>query len=178
MFYRQSIALFGIVLPLILAIAVVGGAFYLKSTMDESFATKQKAYKVYDQTRIGALGVETQVRNRRVYVDQWKAQLSEETKSALSSNLRKIQETLPGKEFQTTVTETLNTRAGFASASAQKSSQIHLGFRGTFRTVQRAFLELETRMPQLQLQEFKMDPNTTGPVSLLNFDVTYTAWEN
>ena len=178
MFYRQSIALFGIVLPLIFAIAVVAGAFYLKTNMAASFANKQRSYVAHEKSRLGALEVETQIRNKRVYIDQWKAQLSEETKSSLSSNLRKIQEKLPGKEFQTTITETLNGKAGFANATAQKSSQIHLGFRGTFRTVQRAFLELETRMPQLQLYELKMDPSSTSQASLLNFDVTYTAWEN
>ena len=61
--------------------------------------------------------------------------------------------------------------------SAQKSSQIRIAFRGTFRTMQRAFLELETRMPQLQLQDLKIDPSSSGS-ALLNFQVTYTAWEN
>jgi hypothetical protein len=37
-------------------------------------------------------------------------------------------------------------------------------------------MELETRMPQLQLQEIKIDPSPQS--SLLNFQVTYTAWEN
>ena len=52
-----------------------------------------------------------------------------------------------------------------------------MAFRGTFRTMQRAFLELETRMPQLQLQELRIDPSSSQS-SLLNFQVIYTAWEN
>jgi hypothetical protein len=52
-----------------------------------------------------------------------------------------------------------------------------MAYRGTFRTLQRAFLALETRMPQLQLQEFKIEPNSTQ-ASLLNLQVTYTSWEN
>ena len=53
-------------------------------------------------------------------------------------------------------------------------------FRGTFRTMQRAFLELESRMPQLQLQELRIDPspNQQNQAPLLNFQVNYTAWEN
>ena len=43
--------------------------------------------------------------------------------------------------------------------------------------MQRAFLELETRMPRLQLQDLKIDPSASQS-SLLNFQVTYTAWEN
>jgi hypothetical protein len=42
--------------------------------------------------------------------------------------------------------------------------------------MQRAFLKLETRMPQLQLQDIKIDPSTSQS-SLMNFQVTYIAWE-
>ena len=59
----------------------------------------------------------------------------------------------------------------------ETASQLRIAFRGTFRTMQRAFLELETRMPQLQLQELKIDPSSTQS-SLLNIQVNYTAWEN
>ena len=74
--------------------------------------------------------------------------------------------------------ERLGQSGGFGSVSAQKSSGLKFNFRGTFRTVQRAFLELETRMPNLQLQELKMEPSGTGESQLLNFQVTYTAWES
>ncbi|BCU78238.1 hypothetical protein [Luteolibacter sp. LG18] len=177
MFYRQSIALFGIVLPLLVAVIVVGAAFYVANGMKTDFEDKQKKFTNYEQSRIGALGVEAEVSRKRQHVDLWKAKLAEETKSALSANLRKIQETLPGKEFQPTAFDAVSSSGGFGAVSAQKSSQIRLGLRGTFRTVQRAFLELETRMPQLQLTELKMDPSMSQ-TSLLNFDVTYTAWEN
>jgi hypothetical protein len=52
-----------------------------------------------------------------------------------------------------------------------------LSFRGTYRSVQRAFLALETRMPQLQLQELRITPNVNQP-SMHNVQVSYTAWEN
>ena len=83
---------------------------------------------------------------------------------------------LPAKEYQRTSVEYPTGSTGFASASAQNSSQVKLAFRGTFRSVQQAFIELETRMPQLQLQELKIDPSSSS-ASTLNFQVTYTAWE-
>ncbi|MFD0894098.1 hypothetical protein KBB96_02850 [Luteolibacter ambystomatis] len=177
MFYRQSITLFGIVLPLVAAGIVVGIAFYIAGGMKSDFADKQKKYSTAEQGRIGAIGVETMLGKKRQYMELWKTKLGEETKSAISGNLRKIQETLPGKEFQPTAFEPMASSTGFGPVSAQKSSQIRLGLRGTFRTVQRAFLELETRMPQLQLTELKMDPSP-NQTSLLNFEVIYTAWEN
>jgi hypothetical protein len=176
-FYRQTIILFGIIIPIMIAAAVVGAGSMIKSKMTESFATKEKNFKSYEQGRIAALDIENQVIRERKHLDRWNTQLSEETASAVATNLREISEALPSKEIQQTSFERPANAGGFASASANNSSQIRMAFRGTFRTLQRAFLELETRMPQLQLQEFRMEANTTQS-SMLNLQVTYTAWEN
>ena len=142
-----------------------------------SFDNKQRNYKPTNKAASPALEIEAQVTRQRQHLDRWNKQLSQETASAVATNLREISEHLPGKEIQQTAFERPSGSGGFGSASAQNSSQIRIAFRGTFRTLQRAFLELETRMPQLQLQEFRMDPISTQS-SLLNFQVTYTAWEN
>jgi hypothetical protein len=175
--YRPSIALFGIVLPVVLAAALVTACFMLKSKMVASFDSKTQHYKTYEQTRRAAMNVEAKAKLEREHVERWKKMLSQETASAVTGNLRAISENLPSKEFQQTAFERPTGSGGFGSISAQKSSQIRIAYRGTYRTMQRMFLELETRMPQLQLQELRIDPNTNQP-ALLNFQVTYTAWEN
>lgn len=175
--YRHPIILFGIVVPILIAAIVVGVGSMLKSKMEVSFENKQNSYKANEQSRLAAMEIEGQIIRQRPHLERWNEQLSQETASAVASNLREISSRLPAKEFQQTAFERPSASGGFGSASAQKSSQLRIAFRGTFRTMQRAFLELETRMPQLQLQEIKIDPNTTQS-SLLNFQVTYTAWEN
>ncbi|MEI8038514.1 MAG: hypothetical protein WCJ14_08995 [Verrucomicrobiota bacterium] len=175
--YRQPIILFGIVLPVLIATAIIGGGYLLKSQMVTSFDNKQKTYKTYEQGRLAGLEIESQITRQRHHLDRWNEQLSQETASAVATNLRKIAEHLPGKEIQQTAFERPNATGGFGSAAAQKSSQLRIAFRGTYRTLQRTFLELETRMPQLQLQDFQISPYSTQS-SLLNFQVTYTAWEN
>ena len=162
---------------MIIAAAVVGVGSIVKSKMAESFAIKEGKFKSSEQGRIAALGIEDRVIRERQHLDRWNALLSEETASAVATNLREISEGLPGKEIQQTSFERPATNGGFGSASAHNSSQIRMAFRGTFRTLQRAFLALETRMPQLQLQEIRMEPNSAQS-TLLNLQVTYTAWEN
>lgn len=175
--YRQTIILFGVILPLVIAAAVIGGGYLVQSQMAASFANKQKNYKTSEQGRIAGLEIEAQVTRQRHHLDRWNEQLSQETASAVATNLRKIAEHLPGKEIQQTSFERPNTVGGFGSLGIQKSSQLRIAFRGTFRTLQRAFLELETRMPQLQLQDLQIALYSSQS-SLLNFQVTYTAWEN
>jgi len=175
--YRQPIIIFGIIAPVVAAAGLVAMSFMLKSQMVDSFENKQKTYKTYEAGRLAGLGIEAQVTRQRQHIERWNTQLSQETASAVTTHLREIYEHLPSKEIQQTAFERPSTKIGFGTTSAQNSSQIRIAFRGTFRTMQRAFLELETRMPQLQLQDLKIDPSTTLS-SLLNFQVTYTAWEN
>ena len=174
--YKQSIIIFGIVLPLLGLAVVIGGLYFLKMEMSASYATKTQQYKIYSQSMTGVMEIENKIARQRPHLARWKSELGAETTSAVRTHLKAISEHLPSKEFQETAFDPLSGNSGFGSASAQKSSQLRLGFRGTFRTVQQALLELETRMPQLLLQEIKIDPSSQS--NLLNFQVTYTAWEN
>lgn len=174
--YRQSIIVFGVVLPTVVAAAVVGLGFMARSHMEASFATKENSYKANQMSRMQAQQIEKQVISQQADVKRWESQLAQESASAVTSCLRDIAEHLPKKEFQQTAFDPSNTKGGLGSSTAQDSSQLRIAFRGSFRTMQRAFLELETRMPQLQLQELKIDPSSNQS-SLLNFQVTYTSWE-
>ncbi len=175
--YRQPIVLFGIVAPVAISAALVGLGFMLKSKMVDSFDNKLKSYKTYEISRMAGLQIEAQVSRERLNVERWNTQLGQETASEVTTNLREISEHLPPKEIQQTAFERPNGKGAFGGAVAQNSSQVRIAFRGTFRTMQRAFLELESRMPKLQLQDLKIDPSSSSS-SLLNFQVTYSAWEN
>jgi hypothetical protein len=175
--YRQTIALFGIVLPVAVAAGIVGIGYVLKSKMTASYENKQAKYQAYEKGRVAGLEIESQVIRQREHINRWNSLLAQETASTFTTTFRGIAEHLPAKEIQQTSFDPTTAKGGFGGASAQKSSQLRIAFRGTFRTMQRAFLELETKMPQLQLQELKIDPSSTQS-SLLNFQVIYTAWEN
>ena len=176
--YKQSIILFGIVVPVLMAGIVFGACAFVKAKITNSFNNKAQYYSGHEQSRMGALEIEAQLSRQRVSSERWQELLKQETFSLVTTNLRAIGEDLPPKEFQQTAFERLGQTTGFGSISAQKSSGLKFNFRGTFRTVQQAFLELETRMPNLQLQDLRIDPNVSPESSLLNFQVTYTAWEN
>jgi uncharacterized membrane protein len=174
--YKQSIIIFGIVLPVLGLLAVVGACFYIKSEMSDSFAVKLSQYRSYSQGRQAAMETESRIRPQREHLARWKEELAVETISTVRTHLKAISDKLPSREFQETGFDPLNSRSSFASASQQKSSQFRMGFRGTFRSAQKAMLELEARMPQLTLQELKINPSDQS--TLLNFQVTYTAWEH
>lgn len=174
--YRQSIIVFGFVLPLLVAALAAGSVGYLRNKITSSFDNKSTHYKSYQGNRREALAIETRIGKERPHVSNWTRILRTETASEVTSTLRDIGNRLPAKEFQQTSFSRPSNSAGFGGVSAQQSAPLQLSFRATFRSMQQAFLELESRLPQLQLHELDM---TKPPQSnnLLNFQVTYTAWE-
>lgn len=176
-FYRNNIFLFGIIVPVVGAALIIAVCAIIKGRMEASFTQKQSEYRGYEQNRIAALQIESQVARQVPHLKRWEEHLSAETASAVSSNLQEIYRGLPSKEIQQTAFERPTGSGVIGNASAQKSSQVRIAMRGTFRTLQKAFLALESRMPQLQLEEIRLEPITNN-TSQLNFQVTYTAWEN
>ena len=176
MFYRQSIVIFGFALPAVVCALVVGGGIILKSKAAASFEEKQALFKSSEANRLGSQGIEKDISKKREHVERWTTQLERETANSITSYLKEIADRLPAKEFQQTAVEYPPGEGTLGTATAQKSSQVRLAFRGTYRSMQKAFLELETLMPNLQLQEIKIDPSVSS-ASTMNFSVTYTAWE-
>lgn len=174
--YRQTIILFGIVIPVLVAALIVAGGYVMHSKMQASYEDKKEKYAQYEAGRNRSNQIEAQVIQQRDDLKRWEELLSQQTASTTQTTLREIYEKLPKKEIQQTAFTPQESRAGLGQSTAQKSSQIQIAFRGTYRTMQRAFLELETKMPQLQLQEFKMEP-ISNSASMMNFQVTFTAWE-
>lgn len=173
--YQQSIAIFGIAIPVLLGGAAIGGAVYVKARVSRSFESKLTHYKSFEQNKDAARSLEHEISSKRQHFERWDQLLGDETASTVTSNLREIEEALPSKEFQKTAQEHPASRSGIAAASAQNAAQVKLAFRATYRSMQKAFLELESRMPQLQMQELRIDPSPNS--GNLNFHVTYTAWE-
>lgn len=174
--YQQTIILFGLVLPMLFAALVLGVCFVAKGKITSSLENKTAAFGQLNQSRRAAQELEMTVSGERDNLERWKKQMSDETASVVTATLRAVEERIPDREFTQTSFERPTGASGFGQVSAQKSSQIRLSFRGTYRSVQRAFLELETRMPQLQLQELRIAPNANQP-SMHNVNVSYTAWE-
>lgn len=173
--YTQSIVFFGFVIPVLITAIIIGIGFAAKSKMSKSFALKKVNYKTYTMNMQKAKADEAAIGAKRADMVRWEKLVSNSTATTVSSNLRQIEKTIDPKELQPTGQQFPTTKSGFATVNSQKSSQVELSFRATFRSMQKVLLDLETRMPQLQLQEFRIKPNNNS--QSLAFDVSYTSWE-
>jgi hypothetical protein len=173
--YRQSILIFGLILPLTIVVALVVVGYLLKSKLEDSFRSNIASYKSTDDVRRASLAIESKVIHQRPIMERWNTLLSQEAANTLRTKLDAIISELPVSEIQLASFSSSPAKTGFGSA--QKSSQIQFVLRGTFHTVQHALLKLETQLPQLQLQDLVIDPKSSS-TSLLTYTITYTVWEN
>ena len=175
-YYRQSIAVFGFVLPTLVATAVVGAILLVSGKVTDSFDSNRSQYSSFQNERKACLALETQIARRRPHLERWASLLKEETSSTVTSQLKQVGRGIDPKEFQQTSFSRPNNSTGFGAACSQRSAPVQLSFRSTFRSMERVFVTIETRMPQLQLDELRID--RTSQSNTLNFQVGYTAWEN
>lgn len=175
--YRQSIIVFGIVVPFVVCAVAIGGCFYAIGDFQQTLKRKETELKTNATLQKEIKGLEKEVGAERPHLERWTEELSKETASSVSNNLRRITGKLPQKEITQTAFEPSTAKGGFGAASAQKSSIVKVGFRGTYRTIQRALLELESTMPQLHVVDMKIDP-ISGDNAMVNMQITYTVWEN
>lgn len=176
-FYRQSIVLFGIVVPFVICAIAIGACVMAIGNFQDKLKSRTANFKTNQTLQKTIKKLEQEVREERPHLERWTGELSKETASSVSNTLRRILNDLPTKEIQQTSFERPNASSGFGSASSQKSSPIKVSFRGTYRTIQRALLELESVMPQLHIVDMRIDP-VSGQTSLINIQITYTVWEN
>ncbi len=175
--YKNTIIIFGIVIPLVIAASVVGICWVLKGKISTIYETRVQQYKTVQMSKLSANAIESQVISQRDLFKQWSEVTEQDSFTLLNANMKILAGKLPSKEFQQPIPERMINKIGFGTVSAQNSKALKFNLKGDYRTAQKAMLELETRMPNLQLQDFRIDPNTNTDSNLLNIQVTYTAWE-
>lgn len=175
--YKKPIIIFGIVIPLVIAASVVGICWVLKGKVSTIYEARVQQYKTVQMSKLSANQIESQVIRQRDLFKQWSEVIEQDSFTLLNANMKILAGKLPAKEFKQPITERMINKIGFGTVSAQNSKALKFNIKGNYRTAQKALLELETRMPNLQLQDLRMDPNTTTDESILNIQVSYTAWE-
>jgi len=174
-FYKKPVIAFGLVAPLLVIVVLLGIGLNYKAGLEKTYADRKSGYSDYQRTQMVREGLEETVRIQEPIMHKWMSLFETATASRVNEILGEVQKRFPGEEFQQTSFRRTNATSGIGGASAQPSVQLELKFRGTYRGLQNAFLDLETHMPQLQLDMLKIQQETNRNV--LTADLTYTAWQ-
>lgn len=175
--YKDPIVVFGLVLPLVLVLVTLGLGFHFKSKFESTYKERLAKHEDYKRGEVERQALDAKVRSQEPHMNRWMALFDRPADSKVNDFVGEFQKQFDSTQFQHTGFTRSNTATGgIGGASAQSSVQLQLGFRGTYRALQNAFLELETRMPHLQLDSIKLSVSNPDR-RLLTAKVTYTAWQ-
>ncbi|MFK7910258.1 MAG: hypothetical protein AB8F34_06605 [Akkermansiaceae bacterium] len=172
--YKKSVTLFGIALPCLLMAIVVGVVLYMSSSISTEYTKKKKAY---DKAQVGlkqTMELQGKVQETSQYLREWDHLLNTETRGTFVEHLKTAEEKFSGKELTKTNHNWVNYSSGLGKGITQPASQLNMSFSATYRAMQLALLELETKLPHMQLDSLTMTPEKNGET--INFKTTHTIW--
>ena len=174
-FYKKSILGLGVAAPLVLVLVLVTLVSHYRGKFEKTYEQRKITYASYRKNEEQRVALERQVREQEPHMKRWSRLMKEPSSSTANELIGEAQKRYAGKEFVLTSFRRTTTAGGIGAVSGQPSVQLALAFRGTFGALQNTFLELETKMPQLQLDSMKLAPQNNGNV--LEAQLLYTAWE-
>lgn len=175
-YYKQPVLVFGLIAPVFAILLVLGLGLHFRGKFEKTYQARKANYENYKRVEAQREALEKRVRSQEPHMNRWMGLFEKATASSVNGFFGEFQKRYNSQEFQQIAFRRTSAKGGLGGASAQPSIQIQLGFRGTFRALQNAFLELETRMPHLQLDSLKLkvsNPNRT----VLDANLIYTAWQ-
>lgn len=174
-YYKQSVIVLGVVAPLALIVILLGVAFNYLGKLEKTYEQRKVTYAGFQKHEQQREVLEKKVSEQEVHMGRWNKLLSEPSSTSVNDLIGQAQKRYEGKKFVLTSFRRTGTSGGIGSVSDQQSVQLVLAFRGTFSALQNTFLELETKLPQLQLDSMLLSPKPGANV--LEAKLNYSAWE-
>lgn len=173
-YYKKSVAVFGLLLPLLAVGLLAGGALFGLSSVNKKYNAKQKEYKKAQIAEKKTAQLQGMVAKNGNYLKDWQKILSTETRGTFVEHWKVAERKFSGKEFTRAPHNWLNYSEGLGKGINQPASQVEMNFSATYRAMQLALMEIESKLPQLQLDSLTMTPDTGS--GKLNFKTKFTVW--
>jgi len=181
--HTQSILLFGLILPMAVLLAALGGVFFVRGKIADADQQKAQAYSTYADAKSKLVMIEGELTKdgRRDQMAYWEEQLGKDFIQSLTKNLNEITSDYDEDQLMRTELSQPNARSPIAGSTEHDFSRFKLSFEGGFSPMQKTMAELEMRMPQLVLESLEVTPdrnNVSGGIPNLRFDAVYLCWQD
>lgn len=173
--YKKSVAIFGLVIPLIVILALTAFVLMKASSIRTEYTQKIESSTMNDLSEKQNKLLVKQAQAESKTLKSWQDLLGSESRRSFLKHWKTTEKQFKAKEFIRELPTWQNTSTGIgAGIKNQSASQVTMTFDSTYRAMQIAVMEVETRLPQLQLDSLDINPSKDG--GTLNFKTTYTVW--
>jgi len=173
--YKKSITLFGFVIPILLVVVFSIICIVVSGNIKSKAVVRETAFAQHNTLQTQVTKLQAGMREKRIANKQWEKVLSSDIRPALQLNLKSILDKYTSRQVAQTGFFRPATLGRLAMGAQQQSSSVTLKFRGTYLPMEKALIELESRLPQMQVNSFNITRERTSDELL--FDLSYTIWE-
>ncbi len=173
--YKQSITLFGFVIPILLVVVFSIVCIVVSGNIKAKAALRETAFAQHNTLQAQVTQLQAGMRDKRIANEEWEKVLSTDIRPSLQYNLKNILEKYSFRQVAQTGFFRPMTAGRLAIGAKQPSSSVTLKFRGTYLPMEKVLIELESRLPQMQVNTFNISRERTA--NELTFDLSYTIWE-
>ncbi len=177
--YRQSIIIFGMVIPGGVLIVALVGIWVMLGKFELKRDGKIEALKQRQISLITERALEKKLSLRQGEMEYWDEHLKRDTMQSFNENLDSILGNFDANQIRMLEGRRPTGAGEVGLKSKTPYARFALVFGGGFSPMQELLSELELRMPQLLLEssELSMGASTGGQIKSLKLKVSYLAWQ-
>jgi hypothetical protein len=172
--YQKAVGVFGFAIPLLFLILLISAVLVAHGRVDDTYRLRKRAFDQDLNTKRQIAQLEKKMHTEKEMLNAWLEMLAAENRRSFTEHWKTASLSFKGKELQWSLPAWKSQSAGLGKGVKQPASQVTMSFDATFRAMQIALMEMETRLPQMQLDSMSMKPNKEGRT--MNFQTTFTLW--
>ncbi len=180
--YSGPIVKNGVVIPMLFLLVLIGGIAYGLSKIKTEGAAREKIYGEYLIRVKNANLLESQLKPGRDRQKKMVELLKAEIKPAISKYLGESMTRYKDKDYelQQVSMKHIEDRGAVGNMVQANLSKVQMTFRGGYGPMQETLFDLESQMPQLQMEKIVIARTKSFGVNqreALTFNVDYIAWK-
>jgi hypothetical protein len=172
--YRKAIAVYGLLVLFIAILFLIGGAWYglhrVRSERREIQTAAQEARRL--ESEIDA--ARAKLKGRKECMEVWEQCLHGEVAQNVNRVLQEVMEPYRENELKQIALGRPSSKSALAGGTENSYSRFEVVFEGSYGPMQEVLVQLETRMPNLVLEELLVEPAKSA--KSLSFRAIFTCW--
>ena len=173
--YKKSVALYGLALPMLFLLLLIVAAVIAKGRVSDTYQKRELIHQQGLITNLQIKKLTKKVEAEKEILDSWTTMLSEDSRSSFAESWKEAGHSFERNEFQSDLPAWKSKSSGLGNKLKQPASQVTMIFDASFRAMQTALIEMETKLPQMQMDSMSMKPNKNGRT--MDFTTTFTVWK-
>ena len=173
-YYKKPVIVLGLVVPALVLVLLTCAAYYGYSKLNDSYKAKKTVYDKAEKARENKLTLQGRVAQNHEELEKWDKMLAVGTRGSFLDHWKEAEQKFSGKELTRSPHKWLGYSPGLGKGIKQPSNQVTMGFSATYRAMQATLMEVESKLPQMQLDSISMTPDENG--GRINFVTKFTIW--